>query len=310
MKKIITIGILLSALVNAAQPIIQNGNNIPSVGTTASLYSGTPVSGIGNPGANQVWNFSNVAFNNTGATWTVVSPASTPYFSSFPTATYAWTFNAGGTTKYFYFNITSSKFYVLADNILMPGSGNDYTPNSEAVLRFPFNYGDTIQDVYQKVGGSPSPVTATYDGYGTLITPYATYQNVWRVKENKNGYVTYTWENENPLQPILVYTQSNNSFTLFGNTAFAGISMLQNSQSAIYLYPNPFANTATLKINSSTILKNAEFKIYDVLGKEVKQIKVDASEITINRDELGNGIYFYKLINDEAIIATGKLIVN
>lgn len=77
----------------------------------------------------------------------------------------------------------------------------------------------------------------------------------------------------------------------------------------ISIYPNPFSTTATLKINSATSFKNAELKIYDVLGREVKHILVNTSEIIINRDELENGIYFYKLMNSQEVIVTGKIII-
>ena len=60
MKKTLLITSLTFSILVSAQPVILNGNNIPSIGTTATLYSGTPVSGIGNPGANQTWDFSSL----------------------------------------------------------------------------------------------------------------------------------------------------------------------------------------------------------------------------------------------------------
>lgn len=301
MKKTLLITSLTFSILVSAQPVILNGNNIPSIGTTATLYSGTPVSGIGNPGANQTWDFSNVTFTAPGATWTVVNPASTPYFSSFPTANYAWTFNFSGSLRYFYFNVSASKFNVLADNLITPGSGNDFTPNTKTGLKFPFSYGDTLQDTFQKVGGTTKTVTVSYDGYGTLITPFATYTNVWRVKEDQGfGLGTYTWENENPLQPILVYTISNNSFTLFGNSPL-GLHESNNLQLSVDLFPNPA--TENLSIQSSETIKAITCTNY--LGQNVI-IKLENTSLDIS--SLSKGIYFLNLTTQNGNSITKKFV--
>ena len=48
-----------------AQPVIQNGNNIPSVGFSAAVTATSPTS-VGDPGANQVWDFSSLSFISAG----------------------------------------------------------------------------------------------------------------------------------------------------------------------------------------------------------------------------------------------------
>ena len=305
MKKIVLVAFAVLSINALAQPVILNGNNIPVFGTTAPLFSGV-AAGIGNPGANQVWDFSGVTFSATPVTWTVVSPDSTPYFSSFPTANYAWAFTSTSPTRYFYFNVSSTKFDVLADNLLTPGSGNDFTPNYKTALQFPFSHGNTFQDTYQKVGGSPGIVTMTYDGYGTLITPFATYTNVWRVKEDLgSGYGTYTWENENPMQPILVYTISNNSFTLFGNAPLSGINDHSRVQMPIDVHPNPTNGIFTIGSKG----KNYEVVIVNVLGEKVygSEIRNQRSEIDLSFQP--KGIYFYQLRDEQGVLKTGKIIV-
>jgi hypothetical protein len=302
MKKTLLFAALSFSINAFSQPNLQNGNNIPVVGTTATLYSGSATSGIGNPGANQTWDFSNVSFSNTGVAWTVVNPASTPYFSSFPTSNYAWTFNFSGTLHYFYFNISSTKFDVLADNLISPGSGNDFTPNSKSVLKFPFAFGDTVQDVFQKVGGTPKTVLSTYDGYGTLITPFATYTNVWRVWEDQGaGLGTYTWENENPLQPILVYTISNNSFTLFGNAPLTGINDKNSLQISVDLYPNPATDHLLIKTDE----KIKSIKCSNYMGQELP-VTLDDKEINIS--SLSKGIYFLEITTFNGNSITKKFI--
>ena len=76
----------------------------------------------------------------------------------------------------------------------------------------------------------------------------------------------------------------------------------------IKVFPNPFTLQTTFLFSSE--LKNAELKVYDVIGHEIKEVKsIFGKQITVNRNNLADGIYFYKLIQDNKIIATGKLIV-
>lgn len=305
MKKTFTIGILLCALVNAAQPVILNGSNLPAPGFSAPVSKAIATVGIGSAGINQTWNFSLLTFTPLG-TLSVITPSSSPIGASFPTANYAYSF--AGT--YSFFKTSVGQMEAQANSITTPGSGNDLTPNPETILKFPFNYLDTLSDTWQKVGDPVKNVTLTYDGYGTLITPTTTYSNVVRIKEDYGaGIVDYRWYSLNPLIFIMTYSNGANELYYVGATA-NGINDPNNSNLLLNIYPNPFTSSTTLKINSATTLKNTELKIYDVLGKEVKQIPVNSSEIAINRDELENGIYFYRLINSNEIIATGKLIIN
>ncbi len=79
----------------------------------------------------------------------------------------------------------------------------------------------------------------------------------------------------------------------------------------IAVYPNPFNTSTTIKIPEELTIKDAEIKIYDLFGKQIINIvNIKNQEIIIDRKELSNGIYFYKLINENETIGTGKLIVN
>ena len=80
----------------------------------------------------------------------------------------------------------------------------------------------------------------------------------------------------------------------------------QNNNTFI-VSPNPFISSTTLSMN--IVLKNANLIIYDILGKEIKRRdNISGQEIFIDRDNLGNGIYFYRLEENNKIVSTGKLI--
>ena len=81
-------------------------------------------------------------------------------------------------------------------------------------------------------------------------------------------------------------------------------------ENGVKVYPNPFADNTTISIGKSVTLSNAEIHIYDVVGKEVKLISnIQSHEFTIDRNNLANGMYFYKLLNKGEAINSGKLII-
>ncbi|MBI3502073.1 MAG: T9SS type A sorting domain-containing protein [Bacteroidetes bacterium] len=85
-------------------------------------------------------------------------------------------------------------------------------------------------------------------------------------------------------------------------------------ENSISIYPNPFSTQATLQTDIP--LHNATLTIYNSFGQEVTQsvIPSGARNLTITRDGLPSGIYFYKVTEDKGqgaseVIATGKLII-
>jgi hypothetical protein len=90
-------------------------------------------------------------------------------------------------------------------------------------------------------------------------------------------------------------------------TCTTGMTEMQPDNS-VSIYPNPFDNTATLHI--SNVNGNVSLAMYDVLGKEVKNImNIKNENVLINRDNLPDGIYFYQVKNNDSTIATGKIVL-
>lgn len=76
----------------------------------------------------------------------------------------------------------------------------------------------------------------------------------------------------------------------------------------IFISKNPFSSETTL--NSVYILKNAILTLSNSLGQEVKRIKnICGQTITLSRDNLSGGLYFFSLTQDNKTILTGKLII-
>lgn len=83
-----------------------------------------------------------------------------------------------------------------------------------------------------------------------------------------------------------------------------GVNDVVKNKSGVFAYPNPF-QTSTV-IYSNTYLNNAVLEVYDLTGKRIREIKnVVGKQVTV---QLSTGLYFYRLVQRNNIIATGKLI--
>ena len=118
------------------------------------------------------------------------------------------------------------------------------------------------------------------------------------------GYIGTGADNSNRFQDFWEY---------YDSTSTVGINEIQN-QISISVFPNPIAETATLRITNGTA-SNYEFKLYDVAGKEEQNICFSGRQLIFNKGILNTGIYFYKLTSPSPSgeglgeVATGKLII-
>ena len=72
--------------------------------------------------------------------------------------------------------------------------------------------------------------------------------------------------------------------------------------------PNPFGSYTNITLKNDSKVTSCELKIYDVLGKEVMNSIITKQGTTLRMDELQSGMYFYKVIENNKVIQTGKLI--
>jgi hypothetical protein len=90
-----------------------------------------------------------------------------------------------------------------------------------------------------------------------------------------------------------------------------GLQQLQFS-GGVQLYPNPFHHTATLQILSPEILNgNVDVVMLDLLGREVKRMEnIQSEKVTIQRGNLPDGLYLFRLENGDGVMAAGKVVVD
>ena len=93
------------------------------------------------------------------------------------------------------------------------------------------------------------------------------------------------------------------------NDSLTGIADYSN-ENYFNVYPNPFNETATIQIKTAINFKNAELKIFDAIGREVKQQFIYSDEATIERDNLSQGIYLLKISIDDKTFFQKLIVTN
>lgn len=85
-----------------------------------------------------------------------------------------------------------------------------------------------------------------------------------------------------------------------------GVTDLANSN-AVSVAPNPVKDKAIFNFPAAD---NTSIKILDMLGNEVMLLQAEArNNLVFNRSSLKSGIYFYQVLGNQKLIATGKLVI-
>lgn len=86
-----------------------------------------------------------------------------------------------------------------------------------------------------------------------------------------------------------------------------GINNAQASTTGINVYPNPTNSILNITI-SSELSGNASIEVYDAVGKLVIKESLSSETTTINTSKLTDGIYVFKVINNNQAIKIGKIV--
>ena len=77
---------------------------------------------------------------------------------------------------------------------------------------------------------------------------------------------------------------------------------------AVSVYPNPFTTSIQIRLNDAAQLSKPELRLYSISGKEVINKSISKRLTTLDTNNLPSGIYFFKLIDNDKIIQSGKLV--
>ncbi|MGL4598306.1 MAG: T9SS type A sorting domain-containing protein [Bacteroidia bacterium] len=345
MKKILALGFLLGYIGLDAQITI-NQNDMPDVGDTIRLSYAASTNNVDHTltGANYLWDFSALVpnaqerieftaptalpFNFLADLGTLnPSPDSIPFIGDVPTNFIDY-FKNGSSG---YRQIGSSFDYAPIGSFSIPVifSSSDY------VYRFPTQYGNV--DSSNSAYGIPLPSIGyigqnrkrvnEVDGWGTLITPYGTFQTL-RIKsivdatdtislDSTTGFtiprpreIQYKWLANGMDIPVLeVDVQILFNAEVISSIAYqdsirdsvfqVGVSEQVKNISSVGIFPNPATNQATLSYDLANPFP-VIVRVLDVTGKSIQtndlgQKNIGKHQFTFDLSILPAGIYFIQI---------------
>ena len=180
---VLPFALILAVYLTNAQPVFQS-SNLPTTGDqiTYNLADSSSIASSGAAGSNVRWDFSGVRINGDSMLLRYEDPTRSPYADVFPEATVA----EQNADTWSYFERTGSTWTRL-------GESSDFFQGSQwtdplTIASFPWVFGQQIVDEMQHIFISDGTVTrrngqitSTYDGYGTLILPQGSFENVMRI---------------------------------------------------------------------------------------------------------------------------------
>jgi hypothetical protein len=146
--------------------------------------------------------------------------------------------------------------------------------------------------------------SVTYDGYGTLLTPFGTYTDVMRIAVIDGSNIYTQWvSTTSPSFVIMIASATNTKF--FSDESLNIEESTINS--TISAFPNPSNGIFTLSDLESVI--NVEIEVYNSLGERVCKTVVDPNTKQVDLSELINGIYFFTILSDDNFQSNGKIVI-
>lgn len=304
MKKIFLISLLCIGLHSLAQPVLSTTSNIGYVAPYAVASAATaPLTPIGTMGANVTWDASGL-IKDAGiplVSYSVLTPVGTMYAADYPAANWYFTDPAlVALVGHTYYNLSSDSFVLWGAHVT--GSPYEIYDNPEMELTFPFSYNQTINNSYSKTnynaGGGISSiqngdVTLTYDGYGTLILPNGTYNNVVRIKKVRTNNLgptltSYRWYKASDGEQLLMYEEKAGGTlnVVYNANVVNSISDIQNNK-LIHISNNVDINYITIKADNNI----SSVSLYTITGQRLKQYnQINANYFHLSK-ESSKGLY-------------------
>ncbi len=193
---------------------------------------------------------------------------------------------------------------------------------------------DTLSDFLDipslKIGASSHQYTWSIEGKNVLVFRFDNIKLVdsFRNEAASHGFVTFKI---NQKKDVVLGSKINNLADIYFDynapirtnktlhtvgkdfviSALHIISAAPNVQ--INVFPNPFSAQTTLdiqgleKIGPLSIL--SDFMLFDAFGRQLRNEKFEGNQYLFERQNLGTGIYFFKIENGGKLIGTGKFLI-
>ena len=336
MKKTFTLitGILIS-IIAFTQPEISQ-SNMPLIGDDVTISICSDQLDPGEAGAMQNWDMSDLT-EAEEQFFSYFHPSEGLMADSFPEANLcAMTWEG----QYSYYNVSSSSLSV--EGYVVPIDPGDTSTvimdDKEQVVSLPFGFEDTFTDSFDGSSWVPGfgevpfdgSVNFEADGYGTLVLPNGTYENVVRYHATReqtnyvNGFPTLTiskeqwiWVSEEYRFWLLLMEENfdgfNTSTLIWYNKnphpASTGIAAHADMENLVY--PNPLRSGQQLTIQWNGFEK-ARVSVLSLDGSVVREDHISLTEGNnfLRTGDLDSGLYIIKIETDNRILTRQLSVIN
>jgi hypothetical protein len=106
---------------------------------------------------------------------------------------------------------------------------------------------------------------------------------------------------------------NNNNTSSFGNCIAIAMTtgIPETSQSSPFIvYPNPFNDITYVVVDENLLQMNCYLNLFDITGRDVQTVKLNEHISKLERGNLPDGVYFYRIVNSNGLIGNGKLVIN
>ncbi len=278
-------------------------------------------------GENQTWDFSTGSFPDVQMT-TFDLPANTPFALAYPNSDLVGIAEATGGNTYIFYNFESDGVYTAGLEVISFVSQVYSNPRRD--LSSPMTYDDSYTDIAEFTTESfgfetegVSEYVLEVDGYGTLITPDATYQNVLRIHTVETTELTfdvglgepfvtetvldsYGWVIDGyPVPIFLTFQQTTDGIPDGGNARYlSGVPLLTsdyNTLKGVSLYPVPATDFVNIDMGDNQI-GTSTIRIYDIRGVVIKEFTQGMAQVTrFDVSDLQSGFYSINIQTEEGM---------
>lgn len=169
----------------------------------------------------------------------------------------------------------------------------------------------------------------TWRVYGERVLEI-TYENIMLPDSNvnepaSNGFIRYRIEqNAGNVVGDVIYNEAdiyfdfnppirtNETYHTIGEnfvTVMLDQTTVLDEAVQVKVYPNPFTQNATIEVEGKDY-NELQLTVYDVSGRVVLEKQAYSNnKIELSRGNLQSGVYFYQLSGDDALVNTGKIVV-
>lgn len=84
----------------------------------------------------------------------------------------------------------------------------------------------------------------------------------------------------------------------------------QDTDSYIRISPNPINVAAIVEIENAPLSIYATFQVFDLMGRLLNAGQFEGNQFTLERKNLNKGVYILRILNENSVIASKKIVVN